>query len=81
MRMVTTMQAKHSFRKGCVMLAVHISINKGKDVKDAERFKRYPVLQQFQDVFLAEIPKFPPHREVGFSIELVPGVVPSSKAP
>jgi len=31
------------------------------------------MLQQFQDVFLVEIPEFPPHREVEFSIELVLG--------
>ena len=32
-------------------------------------------------MFLAEIPEFPTHREVEFSIELVPGVAPTSKAP
>jgi len=46
-RMVTTMQAKRSYRKGCVMFAIHISSDKGKDVDDAEIFKRFPILQQF----------------------------------
>jgi len=32
-------------------------------------------------VFPTEISEFPPHREVNFSIELVLGVIPSSKAP
>ena len=36
----------------------------------------YPFLQQFQDVILAEISELPPHREVDFSIELVPWEAP-----
>eukprot|EP00253_Pinus_taeda_P005387 PITA_05387 len=34
-RMITTMQAKGSHRKGCVLFVVHISSDKGKDVEDA----------------------------------------------
>ena len=33
-RMVTAMQAKHSYRKGCVMFFVHISSDKGNEVED-----------------------------------------------
>ena len=33
------------------------------------------------DVFLEEIPLLPPKQELEFTIELVPGAVPSSKAP
>ena len=66
------MQSKRSRRKGCVLFFMHISSDKGKEVEDADVLRRYPILQQFQDVFLAEISKFPSHREVDFSIELVP---------
>lgn len=38
-------------------------------------------MQQYQGVFLAEIPELPPHREVYFFIELVLGETPTSKAP
>ena len=44
MRMVTSMQAKHSRRKGCVLFVVHISSDKGKDVEDVEVIKRYSIL-------------------------------------
>ena len=33
------------------------------------------------DLFSEEIPGLPPKRELDFTIELVPGVVPISKAP
>jgi len=42
---------------------------------------KYPILQQFWDVFHEDILEFPPHREVEFSIELVQGAARASKAP
>lgn len=69
MRMVTVMQVKHSCRKRCVMFAVHISNDKGKEVEYINVLRRYPVLQQFWDVFPKDNTNFPPYREVEFSIE------------
>ena len=80
-RMVTIMQAKCSHRKGCMLFVVHISSDKGKEVEDMVVLRRYPVLQQFKDVFPEEIIEFPPHKEVYFSIELVSGEAPASKTP
>ena len=40
-----------------------------------------PVLSEFVDVFADELPGLPPHREVEFGIDLVPGATPISKAP
>ena len=39
------------------------------------------VLREYVDVFLEEISGLPPKRELDFTIEMVPGVVPSLKAP
>ena len=39
------------------------------------------MLQEFRDVFLNEIPGLPPKRDIDFTIELVPGTTPMSKAP
>ncbi len=80
-RMVTTMQENRSRRKWCALFTVHISSDKGKKVEDAYVLRRYLVLQQFQDVFPEDISEFPPHREVEFSIELVPGATLTSKEP
>ena len=44
-RMVTTMKAKHSHKKGCIIFVVHISSDKGKQVEDAYLLSRYLVLQ------------------------------------
>ena len=78
--MVTTMQETHSHRKGCVLFAVHIYSDKGKDVEDVECMKRYLILHPFQDVFSAEISELSPRREFNFYIDLVQGETPTSKA-
>ncbi|XP_019172452.1 PREDICTED: uncharacterized protein LOC109167837 [Ipomoea nil] len=40
-----------------------------------------PVVGEFLDVFPEEIPGMPPAREVEFSVDLMPGTAPISKAP
>ena len=51
------------------------------DKEDKLKVNYIPILQDFSDVFLEEIPGLPPKRDLDFIIELVPGVVPNSKAP
>ena len=41
--------------KGCVLFAIHISSDKSKEAKDADMLNRSPVLQQFEDLFPADI--------------------------
>jgi hypothetical protein len=40
---------------------------------------QYPVLSEFKDVFLNELPGLPPERELDFTIEIKPSVEPMSK--
>ncbi|KZV14332.1 hypothetical protein F511_43689 [Dorcoceras hygrometricum] len=49
--------------------------------KDILNLVDIPVVCEFADVFPDEIPGLPPYREVDFSIELMPGTQPISKAP
>jgi len=72
---------KHCSRKGCVLFVFHISSDKWKGVEDVEVLKGYLVLKQFQDVFPTYISELPPHREMKFSIELVPRATPTSNSP
>ena len=74
------MQEKCTSKKGCVLFAVNISSDKGKDVEDFEVLKTYPILQKFHDVFPADISNLLPHMEVEFSIDLMVGATQTSKA-
>ena len=40
-----------------------------------------PILRGYSDVFPEEISRLPPKRELDFTIELVRGAVPNSRAP
>nr|GFA62824.1 putative reverse transcriptase domain-containing protein [Tanacetum cinerariifolium] len=48
---------------------------------DGPHLESHPVVRNFPDVFPDELPGFPPEREVKFTIELIPGAQPISKAP
>ncbi|XP_057851716.1 uncharacterized protein LOC131061877 [Cryptomeria japonica] len=77
LRCISTMQLKKAQRKGYSIIAVMVSYldNVEKNPKD------YPVLREFLDFFPEDLTKLPPKREFDFSIELLPGIEPQSKAP
>ena len=59
----------------CYIIFTHLKVEK------EERTSVIPVVHEFEDVFLVEVPGLPPNREVEFSIDLVPGTGPVSMAP
>jgi len=77
-RQIYSLQMKRSVMKGCKVFFVHV-INDEKEYND--NLVYIPFIKDFADVFPEEIPGLPPKRELDFSIELVPGTVPVSKAP
>ena len=46
-----------------------------------QRIEDFPIIEEFRDVFLEEIPRLPSKWDLDFSIELTPISVPASKAP
>ncbi|GKE39775.1 putative reverse transcriptase domain-containing protein [Tanacetum coccineum] len=50
--------------------------------KSAEkRLEDIPVVREFPDVFLKDLPGLPPVRQVEFQIDLIPGAAPVARAP
>ena len=43
--------------------------------------KKIPVVYDYADVFLDELPGMPPDRDIEFAIKLQPGMTPISKRP
>ena len=72
---------KKVVRKGCKVFVVHIINDEQIYKEENPRFDDIPILQDFLDVFLEEILGLPPKRDMDFTIELVLGVLPNSKAP
>ena len=65
-------------RKGCPLYAIQLL----KTIEgDKPSLKDHPTLREYRDVFLEEVSGLPMRRDIDFSIELAPGVVPVSRTP
>ena len=80
-RKISALQMKKAVRKGCKFFVVHIINKEHTDKEDNMKLDDIPILQYFSNVFSEEILGLPPKRDMDFTIELVPGAVPNSKAP
>ncbi|XXG89232.1 hypothetical protein AAC387_Pa12g1284 [Persea americana] len=73
---ISVLRADQMIKSGCAGYLAFITEDKlSKAVEDI------PVVCEFPDVFLEQIPGLPPVREIDFTIELVPGTTPISRAP
>ena len=74
---ISAMQGRRLMRKGCeTFLALILDSKRGQ--VDLEMI---PVVREFPNVFLEELPSIPLEREVDLSMEIVPGTTPMSRAP
>jgi hypothetical protein len=78
-RQISAMQFKKCMRKGCQVYAIQVTNLLEKENKP--NLEDFVILHDFRDVFVDEIPELPPRREIDFSIDLLPGSTPISKAP
>eukprot|EP00253_Pinus_taeda_P016502 PITA_16502 len=76
---ITANQLVKCVQKGCQVYAIQVGFANSKDKTTS--LNNIPVIQEFADVFPEEIPGLPPRRDIDFTIELVPGAAPVSRAP
>ncbi|GKA37282.1 putative reverse transcriptase domain-containing protein [Tanacetum coccineum] len=67
--------------KGCHVFLAHVTARKAEDKSKEKRLKDVPIVQDFPEVFLEDLPGIPPTQQVEFQINLVPGVAPVARAP
>ncbi|KAK4381676.1 Retrovirus-related Pol polyprotein from transposon.6 [Sesamum angolense] len=74
---ISAIEARRLMLEGCEAYLAHVI--------DAEKvsptLEEIPVVRDFSEVFPDDLPGLPPHREVDFTIETLPGVAPISIAP
>ena len=75
------MQIKRVVQKGYKPFAVTVINEENTNNIDKLKLEDIPILREYSDVFLEEISGLPLKQELDFTIELVPGAVPSSKFP
>jgi hypothetical protein len=77
-RQISALQMRKYCRKGCPLYAIQVlkTLEGAKPSPDD-----HPILREYRDVFSEEVSGLPPKRDIDFSIELAPGVVPVSRTP
>jgi hypothetical protein len=76
-KIISAMKARTLISHGCIGFLASI-----KDTSvDVPSIDGIHVVRDFTDVFPDELPGIPPVREIEFSIDLIPGAEPISKAP
>nr|GEV09922.1 uncharacterized mitochondrial protein AtMg00810-like [Tanacetum cinerariifolium] len=69
------------YHGGCDVFLAHVTTKESKDKSEGKRLKDVPIVRDFPEVFLEDLPGIPPARLVELQIDLVPGVVPVARAP
>nr|GFB15237.1 putative reverse transcriptase domain-containing protein [Tanacetum cinerariifolium] len=67
--------------KGCHVFLAQISATKEDDKPEGKQVKDIPIVQDFPEVFLENLPGLPPARPIEFQIDLIPGAAPVARAP
>ncbi|KAL5831658.1 hypothetical protein ACOSQ4_017012 [Xanthoceras sorbifolium] len=74
---MSAITASKMLRKSCQGYLVYAIEMRGNEV----RLEDIPVVREFPDVFLEDLPRLPPDREIEFQIDFAPKTEPISKAP
>ncbi|KAL8092355.1 hypothetical protein AgCh_034590 [Apium graveolens] len=75
-KFISILEAKKLLRQGCEAYLAHVVDTE----KKAPSLDEIPVVNEISDIFPDELPGLPPDREIEFSIDLIPGAEPVSKA-
>ncbi|GJZ25481.1 putative reverse transcriptase domain-containing protein [Tanacetum coccineum] len=78
---ISCSKAQEYMAKGCQVFLAQISAKKEEDKSEGKQIKDVPIVRDFPEVFLEDLPGLPPARPVEFQINLIPGAAPVARAP
>ncbi|GJS07258.1 putative reverse transcriptase domain-containing protein [Tanacetum coccineum] len=67
--------------KGCPIFLAHFTTKETEDKSEEKRLEDVPIVRDFLEVFLEDLPGLPPTRQVEFQIYLIPGAAPVARSP
>ncbi|KAI3742464.1 hypothetical protein L1987_60147 [Smallanthus sonchifolius] len=74
---ISFMKAQKCLRKGHTAILELVA----KQPSEEKKIDDIPIVRDFLEVFPIDLPGLPPHRQVEFQIDLVPGAAPIARAP
>ncbi|GKD70904.1 putative reverse transcriptase domain-containing protein [Tanacetum coccineum] len=69
------------YHAGCPIFLAHVTTKKAEDKSKEKRLEDVPIVQDFPEVFLKDLPGILPTRKVEFQIDLIPSAAPITRAP
>ncbi|GJV21340.1 reverse transcriptase domain-containing protein [Tanacetum coccineum] len=77
LNLISCIKTKKYISRGCQVFMIQVMEKKA----DEKRLEDIPVVKEFPDVFLENLPGIPPVRQVEFQIDLIPGAAPVARTP
>nr|GEY86069.1 putative reverse transcriptase domain-containing protein [Tanacetum cinerariifolium] len=81
LNIISCTKARKYIQKGCQVYLTQVTSKKAEDKSEEKRLEDVPIVREFSEVFLEDLPGLPPARQVEFQINLVPGAAPVARAP
>ncbi|GKB57108.1 putative reverse transcriptase domain-containing protein, partial [Tanacetum coccineum] len=78
---ISCSKAQEYMAKGCQIFLAQIFAKKEEDKSEGKQLKDVPIVRDFPEVFLEDLPSLPPTRLVEFQIDLIPGAAHVARAP
>ncbi|GJX82348.1 putative reverse transcriptase domain-containing protein [Tanacetum coccineum] len=81
LNIISCTKTQKYLQKGCHVFLAHITKKKAEDKSEEKRLEDVPIVCDFPEVFLEDLPGVPLTRKVEFQIDLVPSDAPVARAP
>nr|GFA76353.1 putative reverse transcriptase domain-containing protein [Tanacetum cinerariifolium] len=80
LNIISCTKTRNYIQKGCQVYLAQVTSKKAEDKSEEKRLEDVPIVQEFLEVFLEDLPGLPPAQQVEFQIDLVPGAAPVARA-
>ncbi|GKF75007.1 hypothetical protein Tco_0224451, partial [Tanacetum coccineum] len=81
LNIISCIKTQKYLLKGCDVFLAHVTTKKAEDKSEEKRLEDVPIVRDFLEVFLEDLPGIPLTRQVEFQNDLVPGAAPVARAP
>ncbi|GJR29022.1 putative reverse transcriptase domain-containing protein [Tanacetum coccineum] len=81
LNIISCTKTQKYMEKGFPIFLAHVTAKEVEDKSEKKRLEDVPIVRDFPEVFLEDLPGLPPTRQVEFQIDLVPGAAPIVRAP
>nr|GEY77074.1 putative reverse transcriptase domain-containing protein [Tanacetum cinerariifolium] len=81
LNIISCTKTQKCIHKGCQVYLAQVTSKKAEDKSNEKRLEDVPIVREFLEVFLEDLPGLPPARQVEFQIDLVSGAAPVARAP